>query len=66
MRRACFAGCRRAKAGLSEEEAARRLEQYGPNVVAQEQRYRRLRLLGQACVNPLVILLLLLATVLAA
>ena len=38
----------------------RRLEQYGPNVVTQEQRYRRLKLLGRACVNPLVILLLLL------
>ena len=49
--------------GLSEEEAARRLEQHGPNVVAKEQRFRRLRLLGQACVNPLVILLLLLAAV---
>jgi Mg2+-importing ATPase len=47
--------------GLSEEEAARRLEQHGPNVVAKEQRYRRLKLLGQACANPLVILLLLLA-----
>ena len=47
--------------GLSEEEAARRLEQHGPNVVAKEQRFRRLRLLGQACANPLVILLLVLA-----
>ena len=49
--------------GLSEEEAARRLEQHGPNVVAKEQRFRRLKLLGQACANPLVILLLLLAAV---
>ncbi|MGO9111650.1 MAG: magnesium-translocating P-type ATPase, partial [Thermoguttaceae bacterium] len=47
--------------GLSEEEAARRLEQHGPNVVAKEERFRRLRLLGQACANPLVILLLVLA-----
>ena len=39
------------------------MEQYGPNVVAQEQRYRRLRILGHACVNPLVILLLVLAAV---
>ena len=38
-------------------------EQYGPNMVTQEQRHRRLRILGRACVNPLVILLLLLATV---
>ena len=49
--------------GLSEEEAARRLEQHGPNVVAKEVRFRRIRLLGQACANPLVILLLVLAVV---
>ena len=49
--------------GLSAEEAARRLEQHGPNVVAKEQRYRRLKLLAQACANPLVILLLVLAVV---
>ena len=48
--------------GLSEAEAERRAEQYGPNVVAQEERHRRLRILGRACVNPLVILLLLLAS----
>ena len=33
------AGCKPARAGLSEEEAERRLEQYGPNVVTQEQRH---------------------------
>jgi Mg2+-importing ATPase len=49
--------------GLTEDEAARRLQQHGPNVVAKEQRYRRLKLLGQACANPLVILLLVLAVV---
>ncbi len=49
--------------GLSEEEATRRLEQHGPNVVAKEQRFRRVKLLGQACANPLVILLLVLAAV---
>ena len=49
--------------GLSEDEAESRLEEYGPNVVAQEQRHGRLRLLGHACVNPLVILLLILALV---
>ncbi|MHB1037968.1 MAG: magnesium-translocating P-type ATPase [Pirellulales bacterium] len=49
--------------GLAEEEALRRLDQNGPNVVAQEQRHGRIRLLGHACVNPLVILLLLLASV---
>ncbi len=49
--------------GLSEEEAARRLEEHGPNVVAKEQRFRQLRIFGQACANPLVILLLVLAVV---
>lgn len=48
--------------GLSEAEAERRAMQHGPNVVTQEQQNRRLRILGRACVNPLVILLLLLAT----
>ncbi len=48
--------------GLSEEEVQERLEKYGPNVVAQEQRLGRLRLLGHACMNPLVILLLILAS----
>ena len=38
--------------GLSEEEADRRLEQYGPNVVAQEQRYRRLKIFGQPASIP--------------
>jgi P-type Mg2+ transporter len=47
--------------GLTDREARRRLERYGHNVVAQEQRFRRFRLLGRACVNPLVILLLALA-----
>jgi len=49
--------------GLSEDDAARRLQRYGPNVVTQEQRHRQVRLLARACANPLVILLLLLATV---
>ena len=49
--------------GLSEEEAEARLERHGPNVVTQEQRHRRLKLLGRACANPLVILLLLLAAI---
>jgi Mg2+-importing ATPase len=47
--------------GLSEEEAARRLEEHGPNVVAQEQRFRRTKILLHACANPLVVLLLALA-----
>ncbi len=49
--------------GLSEDEAWQRLEQHGPNVVAQERRHTRLALLGKACMNPLVLLLLLLAAV---
>ena len=39
------------------------MDQYGPNAVAQEQKYPLLRLFGHACANPLVILLLLLAAV---
>jgi Mg2+-importing ATPase len=58
-----FRGLQTGAGGLSEEEAGRRLEEYGPNVVTQEQRYGRLKLLGRACANPLVLLLLLLATV---
>jgi Mg2+-importing ATPase len=49
--------------GLAEEEAGRRLTRYGPNAVTQEQRYARLRILVRALVNPLVILLLVLAAV---
>jgi len=49
--------------GLSDEEAARRLEQHGPNVVASDERHTRLRLLLRACLNPLVLLLALLAIV---
>ena len=48
--------------GLTGEEAARRLREHGPNVVAQEQSYRELRLLVRALVNPLVILLLVLSS----
>ena len=47
--------------GLSSEEAARRLDEHGPNVVAKEQHFRRTKLLLHACRNPLVILLLVLA-----
>ena len=35
-------GLQTSAKGLSEEEANRRLEEYGPNVVTQEQRYGRL------------------------
>jgi len=49
--------------GLTEDEAQRRLEEYGPNVVAHEHRFTRLRLFVKACLNPLVILLLVLAII---
>ncbi len=49
--------------GLSSTEAAQRLEEYGPNVVAQDKRHNRRRLLGRALVNPLVILLSVLAVI---
>src|SRR6476619_4375104 len=49
------------KDGLSGEEAVRRMQEYGPNVVAREERHPRLHLLGKALINPLVILLLVLA-----
>jgi len=49
--------------GLTDAEADRRREEYGPNVVVHEKRWARLRLLGKAMVNPLVVLLLVLAAV---
>ncbi|MGB9712143.1 MAG: magnesium-translocating P-type ATPase [Dissulfurimicrobium hydrothermale] len=49
--------------GLSEDEALDRLEKYGPNTVAQEKRYGRLHLFGKALINPLIILLSILAVV---
>ena len=49
--------------GLTEEEAEHRLEEYGPNVVADEARFTRLKLLVKACLNPLVILLSVLAII---
>ncbi len=49
--------------GLSEEEAAERLDVFGPNEVAQEARHTWLQRFYHAAVNPLVILLTLLATV---
>ena len=49
--------------GLTEEEAQRRLEEFGPNVVARDERFTRLRLFIRSCLNPLVILLAVLASV---
>jgi Mg2+-importing ATPase len=50
-----------SKDGLAGAEAERRLQEYGPNVVARETRHSYLRLLGNALINPLVILLFVLA-----
>lgn len=49
--------------GLPEEEAARRRGMHGPNIVTEEAKHTRLKLFVRACLNPLVILLLALATV---
>lgn len=48
--------------GLTDEEAAERLEVFGPNEVAQEKHHGWLQRFYHAAVNPLVILLTLLAT----
>jgi Mg2+-importing ATPase len=52
---------RASKSGLTDDEAGLRLRDTGPNVVAGSARHPRLRLLCNALVNPLVILLLVLA-----
>ena len=49
------------EAGLSAAEAARRLEIHGPNVVAEHVRVGPLRVLARAVLNPLVVLLAVLA-----
>jgi Mg2+-importing ATPase len=51
------------KAGLSEEEAERRLDQYGPNEIAEEKARTWVYRLFTASRNPLVILLTVLATI---
>jgi Mg2+-importing ATPase len=48
---------RTSPAGLSEDEAATRLEEYGPNEVGQEKKHEWLHRLWTAVRNPLVILL---------
>ena len=50
-------------AGLTEEEAAERLEVFGPNEVGQEKKHEWLHRLWTAVRNPLVILLTVLATI---
>ena len=52
-----------APTGLSEEEAAERLEVFGPNAVAQEKKHSWLWRLYIAALNPLVILLSILAII---
>jgi Mg2+-importing ATPase len=52
-----------ASFGLTESEAARRLAEVGPNVIAKDARTSVLRLFAHAVMNPLVILLAVLATV---
>ncbi len=49
--------------GLTDAEAEQRLEEFGYNVVAPAEHHSRLRLLVHACINPLVILLAVLATI---
>src|SRR5579864_7597438 len=49
--------------GLTADEAAARLAEHGPNVLAADQRPRLLTLLWRAVLNPLVILLAVLATI---
>jgi len=44
--------------GLSEEEARRRLERYGPNVIEEEKRRSPVRLFIDQFINPLILLLL--------
>src|ERR1700689_629893 len=58
-----FAELKTGEQGLTEAEAQRRLNEYGPNAVGDEQRYPRLKLFIKACLNPLVILLSVLATI---
>src|SRR5208283_4175911 len=58
-----FAELKTAENGLTEAEAQRRLNEYGPNAVGDKQRFPRLKLFIKACLNPLVILLSALATI---
>ena len=60
---AVFAELKTGEKGLSEAEAQRRLDEYGPNAVGDEQHFTRLKLFIKACLNPLVILLSVLATI---
>ena len=52
-----------AATGLTDEQATERLGKYGHNVVADEHSASKFKIFLRACLNPLVILLTLLATV---
>ncbi|HTP26798.1 MAG TPA: magnesium-translocating P-type ATPase [Anaeromyxobacteraceae bacterium] len=60
---AAVAQLRTQPTGLTQAEAEERLEQHGANAVAKDEGHGRLKLLGKALINPLVILLAVLATV---
>ena len=60
---AVFARLDTAPAGLTSGQAAARLAEHGPNVLAQDERPSLARLLWRAVLNPLVLLLTVLATV---
>ena len=47
---------RASTVGLSERSGARRLIENGPNVVARDERHRRIQLLAKDLINPLVLL----------
>jgi P-type Mg2+ transporter len=49
--------------GLTDEEAAKRLSEHGPNVLAKDTRAGLLTLIGHAVLNPLVMLLAILASI---
>jgi P-type Mg2+ transporter len=58
---AIFAKLNTSKSGLTSAEAEQRLQEHGPNVVARDELHPHLQLLFHALVNPLVILLVVLA-----
>jgi P-type Mg2+ transporter len=58
-----LANLRTSQQGLTQDAAAERLEKHGPNVVGRDRQHPHLRLLIHAVLNPLVVLLSLLAAV---
>ena len=59
----CAGGLDTSLTGLNPQEIERRLEEYGPNVVAKEKRQTWLMRLWENIKNPLVILLVLLGAI---